>query len=374
MTKIFYVLLFLLAVCNVQGQVNIQSVKPLQLFQPLIDKGEIAGVVALLATKDGIVSLEAAGYSDLEKKTPMKKDDIFWIASQTKPMVAFAFMMLLEEKNISLDDTLYNYIKEFKNQKVEVVIDDHVSVLRPPRRPVTFRMLLNHTSGLPAEPPVEKGPYDRVLLEDIMPGYAYTHLVQDPGEKAIYSSMGINTIGRMIEILSGMKFADFLQSRIFDPLGMKNTTFIPTEQQVGRLVTAYMKDKDSLKPVKPGFTQPLTDKNRVAQPFGGLFSTAEDLSRFCRMCLNRGELNGKRYLSEKSMDSMLVRRSVSPFGVGWNLYKNGVYGHSGAYNTDMTIFPGLNLVCITMVQIPSLFECRNILREAILKMEDKSVK
>jgi len=210
MTRILIFLLGILAVSNVRGQIDTQTIKPLALFQPLIDKGEIAGVVTLIATKDRIVSLEAAGYSDLEKKVPMKKDDLFWIASQTKPMVAFAFMMLLEEKKISLDDTLYNYMTAFKNQKVEVVIDEHVSVLRPPKRPITFRKLLNHTSGLPAEPPVEKGPYDRVLLEDIMPGYAYTHLVNDPGEKAIYSSMGINTIGRMIEILSGMKFSDFL--------------------------------------------------------------------------------------------------------------------------------------------------------------------
>ena len=135
------------------------------------------------------------------------------------------------------------------------------------------------------------------------------------------------------------------------------------------MVKIYIKEKDVLKPIKLGLTQPLTDKNRVAQPFGGLFSTAEDLSLFCRMCLNGGEMDGKRYLSKNSLDSMLVKRSVSPFGVGWNLYKNGVYGHSGAFNTDMTIFPGLNLVCITMVQIPSLFECRNILREAITKKE-----
>lgn len=373
MIKNLIALLFVLIVFDVNGQVDFQKIRPLSLFQPLIDKGEIAGVVTLVAGKEGIIRFEAAGYSDLANKVPMKKDGIFWVASQTKPITALAFMMLLEEKKISLDDTLYNYIKEFRKQKVEVVIDEKVSVLRPPKRPVTFRMLLNHTSGLPAEPPVEKGPYDRVLLEDIMPGYAYTHLVNDPGEKAIYSSMGINTIGRMIEILSGMKYSDFLQKRIFDPLGMKNTTFIPTEEQLTRMVTSYTKEKDAsqLKPIKPGFTQPLSDKNRVAQPFGGLFSTAEDLSRLCRMCLNGGELDGIRYLSKSSLDSMLVRRSVSPFGVGWNLYKNGIYGHSGAFNTDMTIFPDFNLVTITMVQIPSLFECRSILREAIQKMGEK---
>ena len=152
------------------SQIQPQKIKPLSYFQPRIDKGEIAGVVTLLASKDKIISLEASGYSNLERKVPMKTDDLFWIASQTKPMAALAFMMLLEEQKISLDDTLYKYIKAFKNQKVEVEIDEHTSVLRNPKRPITFRDLLNHTSGLPPEPPVQKGPYDRVILEDIMPG------------------------------------------------------------------------------------------------------------------------------------------------------------------------------------------------------------
>lgn len=347
------------------AQPTLHNLKPLALFKPYLEQGKLSGVVTLLASKDKILSLEAAGYCNLEKSKTMKTDDLFWVASQTKPIVATAFMMLLEEKHISLDDTLSNYIKAFKNQKVEIEIDENISVLRNPKKVITFRHLLNHTSGLPAEPPVEKGPYDRVILEDIMPGYAYTHLKKDPGEKEIYSSMGINTIGRMIEILSGMKFDEFLQKRIFDPLGMINTTFFPTDEQMNRMATAYNIVNDSLKPTKLGFTYPLSNRNRVAQPFGGLFSTAEDLSKLCRMYLNGGELDGKRYLQKSTIDSMIVRRSVSAFGVGWMVYRNGDYGHSGAFNTDMTIYPNANLISITMAQSPSWYECRSILRNAL---------
>lgn len=371
MNKLTLFFVFLCIFSGAQGQHDIRDLKPLSLFQPLIDKGEISGVVTLVATKDKIVRFETAGYSNLETRAAMKQDDLFWIASQTKPLTAVAFMMLLEEKKLTLDDTLYKYIPAFRNQRVEIPIDENSSVLRRPKRPVTFRDLLNHTSGLPAEPPVQKGPYDRVLLEDIMPGYAYTHLVQDPGEKQIYSSMGINTIGRMIEILSGMRYDEFLQKRIFDPLGMKNTTFIPMEEQLKRMATAYQKVNDTLKTAKLGFTHPLTDRNRVAQPFGGLFSTAEDLLKFCRMCLNGGELEGRRYLQKSSLDSMIVRRSVSPFGAGWMVYKDGSYGHSGAFNTDMTIFPGQGLIAITMVQAPSWYGCRSLLPDAIRKLPQK---
>ena len=357
-----------------QGQITAKQIKPLSYFQPRIDKGEIAGVVTLLATKDRILSLEASGYSNLEQKVAMKTDDLFWIASQTKPMAALAFMMLLEEQKISLDDTLYKYIKYFKNQKVEVVIDEHTSVLRTPKRPITFRDLLNHTSGLPSEPPVQKGPYDRIILEDIMPGYAYTHLVNDPGVKQIYSTMGINTIGRMIEVLSGSRFDEFMQKRLFDPLGMKNTTFYPSEEQEARIATSYVMNNSVLKPAPLGFTKPLSDKHRVAQPYGGLFSTASDLARFCQMCLNGGELDGHRYILQSTLDSMLVKRSaVSPFGVGFLIYKNGTYGHSGAFNTDMSIFTRSNLISVTLVQMPGLMECRGYVRDAIWALEDKNL-
>lgn len=369
-------LLALMVLCgSLQAQPDLRNFDPLAPFKPLLAQKKLAGVVTLLATKDKLLSMEAAGYSNLEKSEPMHCGDLFWVASQTKPIVATAFMMLLEEKRISLDDTLYKYIKAFKNQKVEIEIDENVSVLRNPRKVITFRQLLNHTSGLPAEPPVQRGPYDRVLLEDIMPGYAYTHLKKDPGEKEIYSSMGINTVGRLIEILSGMRLDDYLQKKIFDPLGMKNTTFYPTEEQLHSMATAYKIEGDSLKPTQLGFTYPLSDRKRVAQPFGGLFSTAEDLSRLCRMYLNGGELDGHRYLQKSTIDSMIVRRSVSAFGVGWMVYKNGDYGHSGAFNTDMTIYPHHNLISITMVQSPSWFECRSVLRNAlqelILKEEEK---
>jgi CubicO group peptidase (beta-lactamase class C family) len=371
MNKIAFLFLFSSLFSAAFGQADIRQLKPLSLFQPLIDQGEISGVVTLVATKDKIISLETAGSSNLEKRNPMKRDGLFWVASQTKPITAVAFMMLLEEKKLSLDDTLYKYIPAFRKQRVEIEIDQNCAVLRKPKRPITFRDLLNHTSGLPSEPPVQKGPYDRVLLEDIMPGYAYTHLVQDPGEKQIYSSMGINTIGRLIEILSGMKYDEFLRTRIFDPLGMKSTTFVPTEEQLKRMVTAYQKTNGTLQPAKLGFTHPLSDPNRVAQPFGGLFSTAEDLLQFCRMCLNGGELDGRRYLQKNSLDSMIVRRSVSPFGAGWMVYKDGSYGHSGAFNTDMTIFPVQGLIAITMVQAPSWYGCRSLLPDAIRELEKK---
>lgn len=361
----------LLLFLSVSGQSEQLPVNAIQLFKPLIQQGEIAGAVTLLADREKIISLEAAGFANLEEQKPMRTDALFWVASQTKPIVAVAFMMLLEEKHISLDDTLYKYIPAFKNQRVEIKVDSEISVLRRPKSPITFRQLLNHTSGMAAEPLIQKGPFDMVGLEEIMPGYAYMNLVQDPGEKEIYSSLGINTVGRLIEIISGIKFEDFLFKRLFEPLGMKNTTFVPSDEQLKRLATTYRKEGKKLKPIRLGFTHPLSDTCRVGLPFGGLFSDAEDLSKFCRMCLNGGELDGKRYLSPDALASMVIRHSPSPFGVGWCVYDNGSYGHNGAYNTDMTIFSKSGLIGISLVQLTPSHPCRSILREAIWVKEVK---
>src|SRR5262249_1112701 len=157
-----------------------------------------------------------------------------------------------------------------------------------PKHPPTVRHLLSHTSGMPFRSAMEQPTLDRLTLRDCVLSYAMTPLGSEPGTEYQYSNAGINTAGRIIEVVSGMPYETFLQKRLFDPLGMKDTTFWPTEEQLKRLAKAYRpKDKSGLEETTITQLQyPLADRNRKPMPAGGLFSTASDVGRFCQMILN----------------------------------------------------------------------------------------
>ena len=165
----------------------------------------------------------------------------------------------------------------------------------------------------------------------------------DPDSKYKYANAGINTAGRIIEVVSGMLYEDFLDQRLFKPLGMKDTTFWPNEEQISRIAKSYKanKDKSDIEETPVGqLKYPLNDRiGRQPMPAGGLFSTASDIGRFCQMILNGGELDGKRYLSEAAVKQMTSRQTPSglkeSYGFGWSA--NGAsFGHGGAYSTNMT--------------------------------------
>jgi CubicO group peptidase (beta-lactamase class C family) len=266
-------------------------------------------------------------------------------------------MMLVDEGKVRLDDPVEKYLPEFRELQVSVK-DDPGHALRQPKQPITVRQILSHTSGMRFSSPIEHPTLDMLPLAVAVRSYATTPLQTEPGTKWDYANAGINTGGRIIEVVSGMPYEDFLQKRLFTPLGMKDTTFWPNEEQTARLAKSYTPNakNDGLKEINIGqLHYPLNDHKRQPFPAGGLFSTAADLGNFCRMILNGGEFDGKRYLSEKSIHEMTsdqCGKLPNGYGLGWSTEKHpgGPFGHGGAESTDMSIDPQKQLVMVYLVQ------------------------
>jgi len=327
------------------------------LLKPFVDKHELAGAVALVADKNKVLSVEAVGFADIAAGKVMRQDNIFWIASQSKPMTAVAVMMLVDDGKISLDDPIEKYLPEFRGQMVVAEKDNERIVLRKPIHPITVRETLNHTSGLPFKSAIEEPTLDGLSLSSAVRSYAMTPLLSEPGTVYRYSNAGINTAARLIEVVAKVRYEDFMQQKLFDPLGMKDTTFWPNEAQSLRVAKSYRPDALKTNLAEFPISQliyPLSDRvHRFPMPAGGLFSTAIDTSLFCRMLLNNGELDGKRYLSENAMGE-LSKRQTPPtikesYGLGFSVSPDS-YGHGGAQATNMEIRSGKGLVLVWMVQ------------------------
>jgi CubicO group peptidase (beta-lactamase class C family) len=271
-------------------------------------------------------------------------------------MTATALMMLVDEGKINLDDPVEKYLPEFKGQWVKAEKDANHLLLKRPAHPITVRNLLSHTSGLPYTSPLEQPTLDVLPLAARVRSYAMLPLEFEPDSKYAYSNAGINTAGRIIEVVSGMPYEQFMEQRLFQPLGMKDTTFWPTPRQARRLAKSYKPNKDKTGLEETTVTQlryPLTDRTRQPMPAGGVFSTAADVARFCQMILKGGAMDGKRYLSEAAVRQMTSRQTpealTTSYGLGWSTGK-GEFGHGGAYATNMTIDTQHGLIFIWMVQ------------------------
>lgn len=356
------------------------------LLQSFVDKHIAPGVVVLVADKDGVLALEKAGYASLANKTPLRDDAVFAIASMSKSLTGTALMMLVDESKVSLDDAVEKYLPEFKGQMVK----QGDQPPHRPRHPITVREIMSHTSGLVLAS--EKTLKHTQVLKDDVVECAKRPLRQEPGTKYEYNNCGIDTGGRIIEVVSGMSYAEFMQKRLFDPLGMQDTTCWPNEEQAARLAHAarLTEDKKDLveiehdKNVKPehilkfsggvpvpqavtrvmGFGIAFAYGKHYAMPAGGYCSTARDLGRFCRMLLRGGELDGKRYLSEKAVRTMSTSQTggvkYSPqetYGVGWAVKLTGEegpapgsFGHRGACRPAMWIDPNSGLAMVILVE------------------------
>jgi CubicO group peptidase (beta-lactamase class C family) len=317
-----------------------------KVLQPFVDSNSLVGAVVAVADKNKIVDLEAVGYADLATKKPLTIDSTFWIASMSKPITATAFMMLVDEGKISIDDPVEKYLPEFANIMV-VDPKDPTHARVKPTHPILIREILSHTSGLPAHTQ-GPGPHkdDAATLTELAHLYAMQTLNSQPATTYAYTNLGPNLAGRIIEIVSGMPFQQFLQTRLFDPLGMSETTFIPTPDEVARLATAYQisPDKSGFIPANPlTFTYPLSDPKRQPMPAGGLFSTATDIMKFCRMLLNDGTVDGKQYLTPAAIQQMTTNYAPPTgkdrYGLCFVLGEDGAFLHAGGYKTYMEIDP-----------------------------------
>jgi CubicO group peptidase (beta-lactamase class C family) len=338
-------------------------------LQPLLDNHTIAGAVTLVATRDRILYLQSEGYRDLSERATMPVNAMFWIASTSKPMTVTAFMMLVDEGKVSLNDPVEKYLPEFHGQMVKVANDDKAkdgqvasgsprsSQLMAASHPILVREILSHTSGLPFKSSAQPGALDTLSLKDSVLSFAAAPLIFQPGTSYSYSNEGINIAARIIEVVSGMPYEKFMQERLFDPLGMNDTTFWPDAKQIARLAETYKLDpntKDLVKVRISQLTYPLNDRQRrFPMPAGGLFSTAADVSKFCQMILNGGALNGVRYISPASLHAMTSVQNggmeKNEYGFGWGISKSG-FGHGGANKNAMDIDTTLGRIFIFMVQ------------------------
>ncbi|MEQ1830075.1 MAG: serine hydrolase domain-containing protein [Pirellula sp.] len=329
----------------------------LEALQPYVDRQELAGAVMLVANGKQTLHAQAIGWADRDQKQPMRIDSLFWIASQSKPMTAATLMILVDEKRVSLDDPVKKFLPEFAGAMVTVESDSDHKLLRKPNETMTVRHLLSHTSGLPFKSSIEEPTLDLYPLTARVKSYAMTPLESEPGEKYLYSNAGINTAARIVEVVSGKSFEEFLDERLFRPLGMNNTTFWPNEQQAANIAKSYKPTADKQGIEATVITQlryPLTDRlNRYPMPAGGLFSTASDVARFYQMLLNQGELDGKRILTKESSEELTKRQTSSSlkesYGLGFNVSPN-TFGHGGAYSTNTVADRQRGLIFVWLVQ------------------------
>ena len=312
-------------------------------LQHFVDENIMAGAVMLVADKDKVLDVAAVGYADLAAKMTMRTDHLFWIASMSKSITAAAFMMLVDEGRVNLDDPVEKYITEFK--KLMVAKTNGTFVV--PSHPIKIREILSHTSGMGFLNARDKQVIDSVPLAESIQHNLLEPLLFDPGTGYKYSNEGIDTVGRIIEVVSGMPFEKFLQDRLFTPLGMVDTTFFPSTVQLQRLAQSYKayKGTNGLEATPVSYLKyPLDGAGRYPAPGGGLFSTAHDVARFCQMLANRGTFAGKTYLSKKAVIEMTVKQTGSlvanNYGFGLSASDGNTFGHGGAYKTDMVVDHG----------------------------------
>lgn len=344
-------------------------------YQSEINEGRLPGAVTLVYRKGEKVHESALGYSDLGSKTPMRTDQIFFIQSMTKPIITTAFMMLYEEGHFFLTDPISKYLPEFKEMKVvKDPLIGSLSGTEPAKSQITIAQVLSHTAGFlhgiggtKLDEEVAKAIYmsGPETLEERVKALAALPLASHPGEKWNYSASP-DILARLIEVTAGMSPAEFLKTRLFDPLGMKDTGYNLSDAQKPRMVQLH-NFNDSGVLVKSERQTP-TSGNTVFGGTHGLFSTAQDYSLFARMILNGGEWNGKRFLSPKTIEIMAINQSEDLFqdpgkGFGFGfavvddladtkaLGSEGTIYWSGAFCTYFFIDPKEEMVAIFMTQV-----------------------
>ena len=353
-----------------------------ELMQRHIDAQTVSGAVTLVARNGRVAYFRAQGLMDVDTKKPMQKDAIFRIMSMTKPIVGTSVMMMIEDGKVRLTDPVAKFIPEFHGLKV--------AGGAAATRDITVRDLLTHTSGLmsggaSSAEARNVGAKAGEGLAQVLPRVAAIPLDFQPGSAWAYSAQyGFDTLVRIVEIASGMPFDRFARQRVFDPLGMKDTFFYPTDGNP-RVVTLYQRMDGALKKQpNPAFMNGVYFSGG-----GGLFSTAEDYFQFAQMLLNGGQLNGKRLLSPRAVELMssvfvpdtlpgrapgegygLSMRVVSDPAKRNTFLSKGSFGWSGAYNTHFWIDPKEKIIGVMMTQTAGLAdrgEIRNAFEDAVMQ-------
>jgi CubicO group peptidase (beta-lactamase class C family) len=358
------------------------------LVQRGIDEKRIAGAVTLVARRGHIAWLKAQGMQDREASKPMTTEAIFRICSMSKAITSLAVMMLYEEGNFQLDDPVSKYIPEFRNPKVLVKPASGPSYTIPATREITIRNLLTHTSGMTypwnddlgqmyKDAKVADGlsQYDGTIGDSVQ-RLAGLPLLFNPGDRFEYS-LGVDVLGYLVEVISHQTFNDFLRTRVFEPLGMKDTYFYIPEDKQNRLAAAYtwypgkglarFPDTPIVEgPFSYSADYPVHGPKKLYSGGAGLCSTAEDYARFCQLMLDGGKAGNTRLVSRKTVELMTHDQlgkigGDQAFGLGFGILgvkgplaelgSPGEYNWGGFFYTTFSIDPKEQMITIFMAQV-----------------------
>ena len=367
------------------------------VMQRFVDEGKFAGILTMIARRGQIVHCDSVGLRDIAAGKPVEEDTIFRIYSMSKPITSAAVMMLIEEARLRLADPISDYLPEFKDVQVAEQGQDGQARLVAPVRPINIRDLFTHTSGVgygeDSIPLISKLYQERVgplwggsgptALRDFVAAIASLPLYHQPGQVFHYG-VSIDVLGRLVEVVAGMPFGEFLRQRIFEPLGMVDTAFAVPPEKVNRFAAMYGPAPENLPGEENGVAVPgkLKDIDPIEQSHyrvpdrlqgggGGLVSTAPDYLRFCQMMLNYGELDGVRLLGRKTVELMRMNHlpegrymdediQAHGFGLGGYVLLNpararangslGNWGWGGAANTFFWVDFQEQVIPIIMIQ------------------------
>jgi CubicO group peptidase (beta-lactamase class C family) len=353
-----------------------------KMLQQGIDSGWIAGAVGFIARDSKIVYDKSFGINNIEAKTPMRTDDIFRIASQTKAITSVAAMMLFEEGKFLLDDPISKYIPEFANPKVLDKFNekDTTYTTVQANREITIRDLLTHTSGIDyagigsdhmnaiyAKAGIPTGfVSEKINLGDKMRRLGRLPLVHQPGERFTYG-LNVDVLGYLVEILSGETLDKYFRTHIFEPLGMNDTYFYLPASKYDRLVKVISEDKNHklVNTISAFVNYPLAEGTYYSGG-AGLSSTIKDYATFLQMLLNKGEYNGKRLLARRTVELMTTNQigdlnlGRDKFGLGFEIttssgqaklgISEGSFAWGGYFATTYWADPKERLVCLLFLQ------------------------
>ena len=345
-------------------------------MKAFVEHGEIAGAVTLIERHGALASLDAVGWQDIEARKPMRPDTIFQVMSMTKPVTAVGIMMLMEEGKLSLADPVEKHLPEFRGQWMIAGKESGAVTLKKPPRPITIRDLMTHTSGMPSLPPAGLAElYTKMdhSLTDSVAIFSQQPLEFEPGSRWMYSNPGIATLGRIIEVAGDQPYERFIEERIFKPLGMKDSFFFAPPEKQARIAAVYKSENGKMTKaggeILGGDALRYRKGAKFPAPEFGLYTTAGDLAAFYQMMLNGGTYNGRRILSNASVDVMTALHTGdlkaghmpgTGFGLAWEVVKEpggslallseGTFGHGGAFGTHGYIDRKRDLVGVFLIQ------------------------
>ena len=319
-----------------------------------VEQQLIAGAVIGVVDANGQMEITCAGMADREKRRPMQADTQFWVASISKPIAATATMCAVEDGLIDLDATVSEYLPIFKQLRIMTDHSEDQIITQPCVGNMTVRQCLSHTAGFQFLSSLEyEHGIDVLSLSEAVVAYAMTPLQAQAGEQYAYSNMGVNIVCRILEKQTGIPYPQFVEQRLFEPLGMRQTSVWPSVENEAKIACCYQHDESgALRAIPiPQVKEPYSDTARQPHPGGCYFSDVADLMRFAWLMLLKGESNGQRIISESSVAEMTQSQTKlreHDYGLCWAVDERG-FGHGGATGTHLQIIPRLQKACVYLV-------------------------